>query len=133
MFKGSKPKYNNNNVPIGIGIINVSNEKHYAYLQSKSRFCNQYKLKMKIHMCKLLCNCTTRTFKIYTFVKVICLFLFWLKLYVPVNKFSVMSGRSHSFLGITSTFWEVNVSCSRIQHGDLSKGRTNLYLVRPRC
>ena len=38
--------------------------------------------------------------------------LFGLRLYVPVNNFSVMSGRSHRFLGITSTFWEVNVSCS---------------------
>ena len=45
---------------------------------------------------------------------------FGLRLYVPVNNFSVMSRRSHRFLGITSTFWEVNVSCSRIQHGDLS-------------
>ena len=43
---------------------------------------------------------------------------------VPVNNFSVMSGRSHRFLGITSTFWEVNVSCSRTQHGDLSEDRT---------
>ena len=33
-----------------------------------------------------------------------------------------MSGRSHRFLRITSAFWEVNVSCSRIQHGDLSEG-----------
>ena len=32
------------------------------------------------------------------------LFLFRLRLYVPVNNFSVMSGRSHCFLGITSTF-----------------------------
>ena len=32
-----------------------------------------------------------------------------------------MSGRSHRFLCITSTFWEVNVSCSRIQHGDPSE------------
>ena len=47
--------------------------------------------------------------------------LFGLRLYVPVNNFSVMSGRSHRFLGITSTFWEVNVSCSWIQHGDLSE------------
>ena len=38
-------------------------------------------------------------------------------LYVPVNNFSVMSGRSHRFLGITSTFWGVNVPCSRTQHG----------------
>ena len=43
---------------------------------------------------------------------------------VPVNNFSVMSGRSHRFLGIASAFWEVNVSCSRIQHGDLSEDRT---------
>ena len=32
-----------------------------------------------------------------------------LKFNVPVNNFSVISGRSHRFLGITSTFWEVNV------------------------
>ena len=36
---------------------------------------------------------------------------------VPVNNFSVMLGRSHRFLGITSTFWGVNVPCSRTQHG----------------
>ena len=36
-----------------------------------------------------------------------------------------MSGRSHRFLGIyTSTFWEVNVSCSRIQNGDPGEDRT---------
>ena len=47
-----------------------------------------------------------------------------LLLNVAVNNFSVMSGRSHRFLGITSTFGEVNVSCSRTQHGDLSEDRT---------
>ena len=41
----------------------------------------------------------------------------WLILNVPVNNFSVMLGRSHFFLGITSTFWGVNVPCSRTQHG----------------
>ena len=41
----------------------------------------------------------------------------WLILNVPVNNFSVMLGRSHRFLGITSTFWGVNVPCSRTQHG----------------
>ena len=41
----------------------------------------------------------------------------WLILNVPVNNFSVMLGRSHRFLGITSTFWGVNVPCSRAQHG----------------
>ena len=50
--------------------------------------------------------------------------LFGLRLYVSVNNFSVMSGRSHRFPGITSTFGEVNVSCSRIQHGDPSEDRT---------
>ena len=42
----------------------------------------------------------------------------------PSQHFSVMSGQRHCFLGITSTFWEVNVSCSKIQHGDLSEDRT---------
>ena len=32
-----------------------------------------------------------------------------LRFNVPVNNFSVMSGLSHCFLGITSTFWEVNI------------------------
>ena len=43
---------------------------------------------------------------------------------VPVNNFTVMSGWSNRFLGIISTFWEVNVSCSRTQHGDPSEDRT---------
>ena len=37
-------------------------------------------------------------------------FLFVLMLNVPVNNFSVILGRSHRFLGITSTFQGVNVS-----------------------
>ena len=37
------------------------------------------------------------------------------RLHVPVNNFSVMSGRSHRFLGITSTFREVNVSLLKVQ------------------
>ena len=41
----------------------------------------------------------------------------WLILNVPVHNFSVMLGRSHRFLRITSTFWGVNVPCSRTQHG----------------
>ena len=53
-----------------------------------------------------------------------CCCLLGLRRYVPVNNFSVMSGRSHRFLCITSTFWEVNASCSSIQHGDLSADRT---------
>ena len=38
----------------------------------------------------------------------VCLFV--LTLNVPVNNFSVMSRRSHRFLGIISTFGGVNVS-----------------------
>ena len=38
------------------------------------------------------------------------IFFVLLRLNVPVNNFSVMSGRSHHFLGITSTFLGVNVS-----------------------
>ena len=62
-------------------------------------------------------RCMTLICNSYTFC------LFGLRLYVQVSNFSVMLGRSHRFLGITSTFWEVNVSCSRIQHGDLSEDR----------
>ena len=47
-------------------------------------------------------------------------FWFGLVFNVPVNNFSVMLGRSHRFLSITSTFWRVNMSCSRTQHGELS-------------
>ena len=36
--------------------------------------------------------------------KLLCLFV--LRFNVPVNNFSVMSGRSHYFMGITSTFGE---------------------------
>ena len=60
-----------------------------------------------------------------THVVLVCL-----RLYVPVNNFSVMSGRSHHFLGITSTFWEINVSCSSIQHGDPSEDRTPDHSLR---
>ena len=52
---------------------------------------------------------------------IVFFFLFGLRLYVPVNNFSVMLGRSYRFLGIT---WEVNISCSRIQHSDPSEDRT---------
>ena len=51
-------------------------------------------------------------------------FLSGLMLNVPVNNFSFMLGRSHRFLGITSTFFFGGgeyMSCSRIQYGDLSE------------
>ena len=57
-------------------------------------------------------------------------FWFGLMLNVPVNNFSVMLGRSHRFMGITSTFWGVNMSCSRTQHGDPSGARTKIASVK---
>ena len=53
------------------------------------------------------------------------LFRFVLFLFnVPVNNFTVMSGWSNRFLGIISTLLDVNVSCSRTQHGDPSEDQT---------
>ena len=40
---------------------------------------------------------------IYMNIKEVFVCLFVLRLNVPVNNFSVMSGRSHRFLGLTST------------------------------
>ena len=37
-----------------------------------------------------------------------------LRLNVPVNNFSVMSGQSHRFLGSTSTFRGINVSLLKV-------------------
>ena len=56
---------------------------------------------------------------IQTLLLFVCLFvcLFVLMLNVQVNNFSVMSGRSHRFLGITSTFRGVNVSLLKDTHG----------------
>ena len=60
--------------------------------------------------------------------------LFVLRLNVPVNNFSVMSGRSHHFLGNLPVLWGSKVSCSRTQHGggrfrtpDLSLQSLTLY------
>ena len=64
--------------------------------------------------------------------EVFCKGVFEFRLNVPVNNFSVMSGRRHRFLGITITLWEVDVSCSRIQHGDPSEDQTpDLSLQSP--
>ena len=65
----------------------------------------------------------------------VCLFvLFVLRLNVPVNNFSVMSGRSHRFLGNQPVLSGSKVSCSRTQHGggrfrtpDLSLQSPTLY------
>ena len=62
---------------------------------------------------------------------------FGLMLNVPINNFSVMLGRSHRFLGITSTpggGGVVNMSCSRKQHGDPSGAQTpDLWIQSLRC
>ena len=65
--------------------------------------------------------------------------LFVLRLNVPVNNFSVMSGRSHRFLGNEPVLSGSKVSCSRTQHGggryrtpDLSLRSPTLYPEPPR-
>ena len=51
--------------------------------------------------------------------------LVWIGLMLNnVNNFSVVLGWSHRFLGITSTFWGIHMSCSRTQHSDPSGART---------
>ena len=77
------------------------------------------------------CSMDSAEVKIHCSLARLCLryprpegFGFGLMLNVPVNNFSVMLGRSHCFLGITSTFWGVNMSCLRTQHGDPSEART---------
>ena len=54
---------------------------------------------------------------------------FVLSLNVTVNNFSVMSGRSQIFLGLTSTVGNY-VSCSRTQHGDAYGDRTQDLSIR---
>ena len=52
---------------------------------------------------------------VYVPLRALFLVLFVLMLNIPVNNFSVMSGRSHRFLGITSTFRGVNVSLLKVR------------------
>ena len=57
-----------------------------------------------------------------------------LMLNILINNFSVMLGQSQGFLGITSTFWGVNMSCLRTQNGDPSGARTpDLWIRSPKC
>ena len=58
--------------------------------------------------------------------------LVFIRLNVPVNNFSVMLGRSHHFLGITSTFQGVNCLCSRTQYGGGRYQTPDLSLRSPR-
>ena len=51
--------------------------------------------------------------------------LFELRLYVSVYNFSVMPGRSHRFLGITSTFWEVLTRMNNLITLHVYKERTD--------
>ena len=60
---------------------------------------------------------------------IVCLFV--LRLNVPVNNFSVMSGRSHRFLGNLPVLSGSKVSCSRTQHGSGKFGTPDLSLLSP--
>ena len=54
-----------------------------------------------------------------------------LRLNVPVNNFSVMSGRSHRFLGNLPVLSGSKVSCSRTQHGGGRSRTPDLSLRSP--
>ena len=54
-----------------------------------------------------------------------------LRLNVPVNNFSVMSGRSHRFLGNQPVLSGSKVSCSRTQHGGGRSRTPDLSLRSP--
>ena len=56
--------------------------------------------------------------------------LFGLRLYVPVSNFSVISGRSHRLLGITSTFWEVLTRINNLITLHVYKERTDALDLR---
>ena len=59
---------------------------------------------------------------------------FGLMLNIPVNNFSVMLGRSHRFLGITSTFGGKYVLLKDTTRIDPSGARTtDLWIRSPRC
>ena len=65
---------------------------------------------MTPHQCVIKCaTCLQQCF--------VCLFV-WVEALRPSQQYFGHVGTNHSFLGITSTFWEVNVSCSRIQQCD---------------
>ena len=53
---------------------------------------------------KRVCNIFFKKMELGSIFEYLVWFRFGLRLYVPVNNFSVMLGRSHLFLGITSTF-----------------------------
>ena len=107
---------------------NWENKDHF--LIGKDSLIRRYKRPNKITACHIgpakakAITITIRSHKVLRFHFVSFL------LNVPVNNFSVISGQSHCFLGITSTFWEVNVSCSRTQHGNQSEDRTPDLLLR---
>ena len=58
-------------------------------------------------------------------------FLVVLRLNVPVNNFSVMSGRSHRFLGRYPVLSGSKVSCSRTHHGGGRSRTPDLSLRSP--
>ena len=56
--------------------------------------------------------------------------LFGLRLYIPVSIFSVISGRSHRFLGNTSTFWELLTRINNLNTLHVYKERTDALDLR---
>ena len=63
-----------------------------------------------------------------------CVVIKWLvvlRLNVPVNNFSVMSGRSHRFLGNEPVLSGSKVSCSRTHHGGGRSRTPDLSLRSP--
>ena len=69
--------------------------------------CNQVKIAcLEETISNVLYGCTTKVCKRFVRSHFPRGFVFVLRLNVPVNNFSVMSGRSHHFLGITRTLGE---------------------------
>ena len=61
------------------------------------------------------------------------MFWFGLMLNIPVNNFSVMLGRSHRFLNITSTFWGKYVLLKDRTRQPKWGSPTDLWIQSPRC
>ena len=84
----------------------LSSSKYFSFLLfskvKNSYMLTQYHLKMLnwsvVTIMSLITDCSMAVYLLW--------FSIMLRLYAPVSNFSVMSGRSHCFLGITSTFGE---------------------------
>ena len=65
---------------------------------------NLYRIRVRVKWVMDSRNCSHYEIEADTEFRMICLFV--LRFKVPVNNVLIMSGRSHHFLGITSTFVE---------------------------